>query len=147
MDLDEDELKATRDDFFQVNVLKNTDQDSYGDVIGTENTYKSIAKALKSGESVVIGYTDQEFSRYDVLFTYHPLRPLNNYLQRGLKWTDLFVSVLGISSFGFSISDCDINSGYIAEKLCLNNSDCTSLALLINGVIKYIVKGDNCSNE
>lgn len=56
-------------------------------------------------------------------------------MQGGLRDTDLFISIMGHSSFGFTI-DNEKYSGYIGEKLKITGDETQErLADLINGVI------------
>lgn len=110
--------------------------DEYGEVINGEKTYKEIAYQLKSGKSIIIGWTDENYTHYDVLFSLNVEKEGN--LQHGLRWTDLFVSIIGIGAFGFVV-DGSKNSGYIGEKLNLGNNITTEkLTELINGIIENL---------
>lgn len=111
-------------------------KDEYGEVINGEKTYKEIAYQLKAGNSVIIGWTDEEYTHYDVLFSLNVVK--EGELQRGLKWNDLFVSVMSIGAFGFLTND-EKASGYVGEKLGMGNNITTEkLTELINGIIKVL---------
>lgn len=112
------------------------DKDTYGEVINGENTYKEIAYLLKSGRSVIIGWTDEDYTHYDILFSLNVIK--EGTLQGGLRWNDLFVSIMRIGSFGFLI-DSKKDSGYIGEKLGLGDNITTNkLTDLINGIIERL---------
>lgn len=115
--------------------------DEYGEVINSESTYKTIAKDLVERGSCIVGWTDKEYDHRDILFTFKPRKYGN--LQRGLRWTYLFVSIMDHSSMGFLIEDGDCDnvkhSSYIKEKLRLNDNNCDDkICELINGVIHEI---------
>ena len=114
------------------------DVNEYGEIINSEKTYKSIAKALKEKAAVIIGWTDEKLTHYDILFTYTAVKKEGNILQRGLRWTDLFVSIIGLGAFGFT-TDYEKSDGYFAEKLNLGINETTEkLTELINGIIKEL---------
>lgn len=116
------------------------DTDNYGEIINSEKTFKHIAMKLKMGKSIIIGWTDQKATHYDILFTGGAYKQEENYLQRGLRGNELFVSVMSYGSFGFNL-DGEKSSGYIAEKLnfgCYSNITMEKLAELINGVIRHL---------
>lgn len=107
----------------------------YQEVINGEDTYKIIAGLLSSGLPVFIGWTDEKHTHYDILFTYGP--DSIGVHQCGLKFDDLFVSIMRIGAFGFKIDSLK-EPGYVAEKLFLGRLDESVEALteLINGIIK-----------
>ena len=113
--------------------------DNYGEVINGEETYKKIAEELLNTGKCIIGWTDKEFDHRDILFTYKP-KHLAGGLQRGLRWSYLYVSIMDFSCMGFLIEsdrDNQKDNVYIKEKLNLNNSHCDNkICELINGVIK-----------
>lgn len=111
-------------------------KDQYGEIINGENTYKKIAYLLKSGHSVIIGWTDEEHTHYDILFNLNVVK--EGTLQGGLRWNDLFVSIMRKGCFGF-LTDGQKESGYVGEKLGLGNNVTTEkLTKLINGIIKNL---------
>lgn len=113
--------------------------DEYGEVINGEDTYFAIAKNLMEGESVGIGWTDEDSTHFDIIFTLG----IKKYgmFQGGIKADDLFVSIIGWSSYGFRTDDIKLG-GYIQEKLRLSNYDVTGEKVkeLINGVIECLNK-------
>lgn len=115
------------------------DFDEYGEVINGENTYICIGNLLKKGNSVIIGWTDEHCTHYDILFNLNVIK--HGELQGGLRWNDLFVSIMRRGAFGF-LTDNEKDSNYVAEKLgllpCITADKITEL---INGVIKRL-KGD-----
>ena len=113
--------------------------DIYGEVINGKDTYREIAKHLMNGESVGIGWTDGDSTHFDIIFTLG----INKYglFQRGIKFDDLFVSIIGWSSYGFKTDDIKLG-GYIQEKLRLSDYDILGEKVkeLVNGVIEYLNK-------
>ena len=119
--------------------------DEYGEVINSEKTFEHIALRLKMVNSVIVGWTDQEGTHYDVLFTGGAYKQEGNYLQRGLRGNELFVSVMSHGAFGFNL-DGEKHPSYIAEKLhfgCWSNITMEKLAELINGVIRNLIKRES----
>lgn len=116
------------------NIMK-FDRNEYDEIINGEGTYKVIAGNLVQGLSVFIGWTDNVYTHYDILFTYKAMG--TGGYQRGLRTSDLFVSIMSVGSFGFKI-DSDKDVGYIAEKLFYGREDESVKAVteLINGIIK-----------
>ena len=114
--------------------------DNYEQVINGENTYKTIAKELLDYGRCIIGWTDEKYDHRDILFTYKPHK--YGELQRGLRWTYLYISIMGLSCMGFLIESATDNrkhTGYIKEKLRLSENSCDDkICELINGVIHEI---------
>lgn len=109
----------------------------YGEIINSEKTYEDIADILKTHGSVLIGWTDELYTHYDILFLYKAQFYGTN-IQGGIKSNDLFVTIMRKGAFGFKI-DSKKSSGYIAEKLNLSdNETAEKLAELINGVIERL---------
>lgn len=117
------------------------DKDEYGEIINGIHTYVEIADKLKNDGSVIIGWTDEKYTHLDILFTYRVYKEEGNYLQRGLRSNDLFVSIISIGSFGFEVTKQEKAKGYISEKLNLKGEPTLSkFADLVNGVIKELYK-------
>lgn len=114
-------------------------QDEYGEIINGEKTYKEIAHILRTGRSVIIGWTDEEYTHLDLLFSLSPYKQSSNYLQRGLRGiNEVYVCIIGIGAFGFDI-DGEKSSEYISEKLNIHGQPTVDkLTELINGIIKEI---------
>ena len=114
--------------------------DSYGEIINGFQTYHQVLEDLINYGGCIIGWTDEGYDHRDILFTWKPNQHGN--LQRGLRWTHLFVSIMDHSSMGFLIeSDRDNTkeNGYIMEKLRLKDNSCDKkICELINGVIHEI---------
>lgn len=108
--------------------------DDYGEVINGPETYKDIATELQGGHSVLIGWTDQASTHYDVLFTRGALK--YGTIQGGLQRGDLFVSVMRIGAFGFEVhAGPSLHPSYVSEKLFIHNLvTATALTELIEGV-------------
>ena len=52
----------------------------------------------------------------------------------------MFVSIIGLSVFGFDVKDREIHEGYISTKLNIHGEPTVSkLAELINSVIKELI--------
>lgn len=113
-------------------------KDEYNEIVNGYDTIKTIADKLKKGQAVIIGWTDEEYTHYDLLFTYNIYK--EGLLQGGLKGNELFVSVIGLGAFGFAVKDRieNIHSSYIAEKLNLSGNP-DKLGELINDVIKELI--------
>lgn len=109
--------------------------DNYSEVINHKNTYETIARDLFENHSVIIGWTDQKMTHYDILFTLGAVR--FGSLQRGLKSTDLYISVIGRGAFGFSLDNDDRQGSYISDKLGIKGSE-DEINELVNGVVKAI---------
>jgi hypothetical protein len=113
------------------------DQDEFGEVLNSEKTYQAIADSLEKNGSIIFGWTDQAGTHLDVMLVVNPIQV--GHLQRGLRWSDLFVSVVGFGTHGFEIDHDDTHYGYIGEKLRLGTNITTEkLAALINGVKKLL---------
>lgn len=116
-------------------------QDEYGTVQNDPKTYKGIVKLLKVYGSALIAWTDDEGTQFDILFTrFHAPFQLTGSIQGGLRWNDLFVSIMRIGAFGFEIQkDTDTHAGYYEEKFGREmGSTSSKLAELINGVRKEL---------
>lgn len=113
-------------------------KDIYNQIINGEDTYKKIAKILASGKSVIINWTDEEYTALDLIFSFNTEQEEDNYLQRGLLSCDLFISVIGSGAFGFNIYNEHSNE-YLTEKLNVSIPN-GKLAELINNIQKYLVE-------
>ena len=113
-------------------------KDEYGEIVNGYDTVIEISKRLKEGQSVIIGWTDEKYTHLDLLFNYNSYK--EGILQRGLRGSELFVSIIGLGAFGFDVKDREIYKGYILEKLNIRGEPTTSkLAELVNGVIKELI--------
>lgn len=113
------------------------DFDNFGEVRNGKHTYDLIANYLLNNRSVIIGWTDEKYTHLDLLFNYVPFK--QGMLQRGLKGNELYVSIIGIGSFGFNVSNSDKAAGYISEKLNINGEPTVNkLAELINEIIRRL---------
>lgn len=111
--------------------------DSYGEIIFGDNTCKEIAKILKDGKNVLIGFTDEEYEHRDIFFSYMTTEKVG-YVQRGIKSNSLFVGIIPDKFYGFR-TDTEKAKGYIEEKLNISYEPMlTKLTDLINGVIKCL---------
>ena len=110
-------------------------KDEYGEIINGPNTYTEIAKQLQNGISVIIGWTDEKMTHYDILFTGGAYKEKDNFLQRGLRGTELFVSIMSWGAFGFDTNTFK-EKGYVAKKLNLGiNETSEKITELLNGII------------
>lgn len=111
-------------------------KDSYGEVINGEETYKTIATLLNTGDSVLIGWTDQAEpvgTHFDILFTRRAYKA--GIVQGGIEWDDLFVSIMRVGAFGFEVENKDTAPGYYMEKLRFTGEETgEKLAELINEI-------------
>lgn len=116
----------------------------YGEIINGEDTYNEIAeKLINRRVPVMIGWTDEECTHYDIMFIYGTYKPINNMWQGGLRPEDLFVAISRRGMFGFEINSNKLYPEYIAEKLFLTRNVDTSIEKvteLINGVKKSMVE-------
>lgn len=126
-------------------------KDEYGEIINGDNTFKKIAERLYTGQSILIGWTDQGYDYRDILFTYdgdtdysHTLIKYGDNLQRGMRWANFFVSIIDFTSYGFLIERNTDNrkyNNYLMEKLRLHDNPCDiKLCELINGIIHELDK-------
>jgi len=114
--------------------------DEYEEITNGDKTFKKIAEELYDYGRCIIGWTDGGYDHRDILFTYRPHKYGN--LQRGLRWTYLYVSIIDLTSMGFLIED-DVDNRkhptYIKEKLRLGDNSCDDkICELINGIIKCL---------
>lgn len=115
------------------------DHDKYGEVTNSKKTFLGIGQALKTGHSVIIGWTDGHGTHLDILFTLYPLQ--SGPLQGGMSSnTDLFVSVARHGMFGFELNGKWKAPGYVGKKLNLgdHNSTTAELSELINNICKEL---------
>ena len=124
-------------------------KDEYGEIINGNETYSVIADKLINGQSVIIGWTDEECDHRDILFTLRPQK--FGTLQRGLNWNShLYISIIDFSCMVFLLeykTDNRKHNGYIMEKLRLHDNPCNNkICELINGVIKFLDKEEG-NNE
>ena len=108
----------------------------YGEIINGDRTYQTIANRLLEGDTVGIGWTDEDFTHLDIIFKLGLDCKCGDF-QRGIKQFDLFVSIIGHTSYGF-LPNTIKEGGYIQEKLRMNNSCGNKVAELINGIIKCL---------
>jgi len=115
--------------------------DAYGEVINGQETYDAVASALNSGLSILLGWTDNQSTHYDILFTLNAVSCGTN-IQGGIRPTrDLFVSIMRKGSFAFNIANTDTDASYYAEKLYIDSTETSkALAELINGIKQSLVK-------
>ena len=116
--------------------------DAYRNVVNGADTYHQIAVDLNTHSSVIVGWTDERSTHYDVLFTLRPAQ--QGSLQGGLRGpTCLFVSIMRRGCFGFRVGGDELHRDYIAEKLGLyrESPTCYALTDLVNGVMKELVGG------
>ena len=105
----------------------------YGEVINGNDTYREIANHLLNGKTVGIGWTDESFTHYDILFHLGMDVKAGDF-QRGLKQYYLYVSIIDHTSMGFT-TDSTKHNEYIKEKLRIHNETGDKLSELINGII------------
>lgn len=116
--------------------------DEYQVFINSEETYKYIAKELSSGtikkpQSYLLAWSDNRGTMITILLTTSPKFTFENRLdfQHGVRFDDLFVSIIGYGAFGFEIIDEPIHPEYLKEKLSIYSQE---LADFINGVRRYL---------
>ena len=113
------------------------DYDEYGEVINGVNTFVIIAETLNEHGHLLIGWTDEMSTHFDILFTDGSLFAGANH-QGGIKPNALFVSIMRLGAFGFK-KDMELHPSYISEKLgCGGGVTTEKLAELINGIIAQL---------
>ena len=111
-------------------------RDEYDVLVNAKVTYQGLAELLNEKMSIVFPWTDGEGTQYDILLS----RPVSlGKLSRGLKGTDLFVTIMSLGAFGFELHKNPIYPGYYSEKLNVGMGTSEQLAKLINGVRKYLL--------
>ena len=129
----------------------------YNEIINSEEVYMAIAKNLKTDKAVLIGWSDEKMTHFDILFTYQPIADVRQILngtmigdeflsgsfQGGICPSDLFVSIMRVGCFGFDVKHTNTNSGYYDEKLSgrlqIGKTTSEKLAELINGIKKNLI--------
>ncbi len=115
-------------------------EETYGEIINGEETYHDISVQLKLGGNMLIGWTDEEGTHFDILFAYKVSFSGNNF-QGGIRpATDLFVSIMRKGAFAFDVENENTHYGYYAEKLFLGDDiSSKKLGELINGIKKELI--------
>lgn len=111
--------------------------DRYGEIINGDLTYKEIARLLKQGETVGIGWTDEMFTHLDIVFKLG-IKKFGNF-QRGIRANYLFISIISHTSYAFSIENEKLGD-YIQEKIQMNDICGDKVKELINGIIRELNK-------
>lgn len=114
-------------------------QNEYGEIINDEYNYRIIASNLMKGNTVGIGWSDEESTHLDIIFKLGITK--HGYFQRGLQEDYLYVSIIDHNSYGFRTDIVD-KKNYIQEKLRIKGDCGDRLAQLINGIILFINIGD-----
>lgn len=122
-----------------INIKRYTEPnvDEWGEIFNGEMTYNVIATTLFNKKSVIVGWTDQLGTHFDILFTINTPRIGN--IQGGLNQGNLlFVSIIRHGSFGFDIDrQEDLFPSYVHEKLFIGSAPTANkLTELINGIFK-----------
>jgi len=108
-------------------------KDNYGEVINGEHTYNTIATLLHTGQPALVGWTDEAGTHFDILFTRKAFK--EGTVQGGIKWDDLFVSIMRQGAFGFEVENKNTAPGYYMEKLGFTGEETgEKLAELINNI-------------
>lgn len=108
------------------------DLDQYGEVINGKKTTEAIVDLIDDHGSLVIGWTDEEGTHYDILFTLGT--NIKGAVQGGLKSTYLFVSIMRVGAFGFKCG-CESSPEYYSEKLGVSGEETLiKLSQLLNSV-------------
>lgn len=111
--------------------------DEYGEVINGELTYRWVSLYLRQHQSVLIGWTDEVGTNFDILFSCSPR--VSGSIQGGLSRHELFISIMRIGAYGFNVNGGQIHQMYISEKLNIPEVPTLyKLTELINGVIAYL---------
>lgn len=110
-------------------------QNEYGEIYNCLENYREIAEILDNYKSIIIQWIDEDGLTLTILFSFNVKQIKGNYLQRGLRSTDLFVSIIPFSSYGFDIKN-NLDIGYLQEKLKIKDEILAGkLASLINGIM------------
>lgn len=116
--------------------------DEYGEIINCEEAFTSIALLLATVQTVLIGWTDQAGTHFDILLT-NKANFMRAGFQGGIKPTDLFVSIMRLGAFSFkkqSLAE-GLHPNYIGEKLHLGGGiTAEKLAELLQGVCKKLIQ-------
>ena len=116
---------------------RDVNRDNFDEVIYGEDTCKEIAKILKEGRNVLIGFTDEEYEHRDIFFSYMTTEKVG-YIQRGIKPYDLFIGIVPDKFYAFR-TDTEKAKGYIEEKLNISYEPMlTKLTDLINGICEEL---------
>ncbi len=118
--------------------LMEIEMDEYDEVVNCLETYMGVASLIKQQGACLIGWTDGLGTHYDILFSLPRCR--QGMVQGGLKWDDLFVSIMRIGAFGFDVENENTHFGYYAEKLGIGsrNETAEKVGEFINGVKKEL---------
>ena len=92
-----------------------------------------VSMLNKRGSAFINIQVEEEYSQYDVLFSYLPMN--EGFHQRGIKHNDLLIGVIGFGCYGFSINITDTDPGYYKEKLGIRSN---FLAFLFNEIRKKL---------
>jgi len=136
-------------DIWQIDAIPKSTPD--GCFLNNNGTYKWIAESLRAYGSILLAWTDNHGTQYDILFTRNPFLPEGDRVRRcpyqgGIHGYELFVSIMRIGAWGFDCNEIKKYPSYIEEKLAGGrNLGVTGeeLAKLINGVIKYVINEPN----
>lgn len=104
-------------------------KDEYGYIINSEQTYRSLTDILFKKESVFFSWTENEGTQLDIFMAYKPKGLTPGLYQRGLTADDLFISIIGIGSCGFSLDTRNLSAGYVGQKLGLHPDSITTIKL------------------
>ena len=114
----------------------------YEEIICGEKTCEEIARIIKEGKNVLIGFTDEEYEHRDIFFSYSNTQKVG-YIQRGIKQDSLFVGIVPDKFYGFRV-DTKKAKEYIEEKLNISYEPMlTKLTLLINGICKELMDNND----
>lgn len=114
-------------------------KDSYGYIINADDNYKEIAFILKEKKSIILPWTDEKMTAYDIILNInlHKVGMLG--LQSGLDTSYMFVTIMRRGAFAFK--EPTVSPHYVAEKLDIGyDITATKLAQFINGVLKELQK-------
>lgn len=116
--------------------------DEYDTVLNHNDTFETLAAILRTDNSVVFAWTDEQGTQLDILMVIKPIQ--FGHLQGGMSTnTDLFVGVSRFGMFGFELNGLEKYPTYVGEKLGLGketNPTTAELAALINGVCRELEK-------
>lgn len=125
----------------------------FREIYNCEKNYKQIAEDLIKEKAVVFQWITGDGLSFTILLAYNVKGYEGNYLQRGLRKTDLFISIIPYHCYSFDIR-INLDIGYMAGKLQIKDDYLVEkIHELLNGVRKQLklkiskLYGDEKSND
>ena len=86
----------------------------YGCVINCKETFVGVAMKLYEGNSVFISWEDDS-GHFDIFLKWKA-DSYNGKYQRGMKWNDIFIGIVGYGFYGFELRESKTSDSYYTEK-------------------------------